>query len=264
MVKLFASLLFVFITQFALADINICDINYNEYLALYEINKYDCAPGYFLPASTLGCKPCPNGFLCPGGTFEFNPDEYQGLYMIDNTSTTMNNVCAANFPNEIFAIYEPNIYDCEPGYYLPANIDFCTQCPNGYWCAGGEYTFNEYNDQGLSPCPDGYTGSETGASSDSQCYMSCIPANLNIDNAIEFAGKDYYGTGIDTCVATKCASGYRVDNGICVENTININWNPDNGGDLIQNVCTYDEDILFPSDPVRPGYTFTGWKVVSE
>ena len=164
----------------------------------------------------------------------------------------------------MFAIYVPNIYDCEPGYYLPANVDACTQCPNGYWCAGGKYVFNEYNDQGLSPCPDGYTGSETGASSDSQCYMSCIPANLNIDYAVEFSGKDYYGTGIDTCVVTKCLSGYHVDNGICLENTININWNPDNGGDLIQNVCTYDEDILFPSDPVRPGYTFTGWKVVSE
>ena len=49
---------------------------------------------------------------------------------------------------------------------------------------------------------------------------------------------------------------------ICTKKKININWNPDNGGDLIQNVCTYDEDILFPSDPVRPGYTFTGWKLV--
>ena len=145
--KLFASLLFIFITQIALADNVVCDVSYKEYKAIYEINKYDCAPGYFLPANTLGCVACPSGFNCPGGTFEFNPDEYQGLYIIDSISTTMNNVCAVNFLSEIHAIYTPNIHDCEPGYYLPANVDACSQCPNGYWCAGGKYTFNEYNEK---------------------------------------------------------------------------------------------------------------------
>ena len=260
--KLFASLLFVFITQIAFADNVTCDVSYKEYYAIYEISKYDCAPGYFLPANTLGCKPCPNGFLCPGGTFEFNLDEYQGLYITDNIATTMNNVCAVNFTPSLVAIYKPNIHECELGYYLPANIDFCTQCLDGYYCPGGTYTFNEYNDQGISPCPDGYTGSETGASSDSQCYMSCIPANLNIDYAVEFSGKDYYGTGIDTCVVTKCLAGYHVDNGICLENTININWNPDNGYDTFQSVCDYSQEITMPTDPVKPGYTFTGWKLV--
>lgn len=260
--KLFASLLFIFITQFALADISICDTNYNKYFALYEINKYDCAPGYFLPANTLGCVVCPDGFVCPGGAFEFNPEFFQGVELPSVTNNVLNNACAANFSDAMFAIYEPNIHDCEPGYYLPANVDACSQCPNGYWCAGGEYTFNEYNDQGLSPCPDGFINSDIGAHGDTQCYMECDPANLNIDNAIEFAGKDYYGTGIDTCVATKCASGYRVDNGICVENTININWNPDNGYDTFQSACDYNQEITMPEDPVRPGYTFTGWKLV--
>ena len=49
----------------------------------------------------------------------------------------------------------------------------------------------------------------------------------------------------------------------CAANTINIDWNPDNGGDHIKNMCTYDGSITIPTpDPVKPGYTFTGWKLV--
>ena len=48
----------------------------------------------------------------------------------------------------------------------------------------------------------------------------------------------------------------------CNNNTINIDWNPDNGGVHIQNMCYYDGAITLPADPVRPGYTFTGWKLL--
>jgi hypothetical protein len=51
--------------------------------------------------------------------------------------------------------------------------------------------------------------------------------------------------------------------GICAANTINIDWNPDNGGDHIKNMCTYEGSIELPTpDPVKPGYTFTGWKLL--
>ncbi len=51
--------------------------------------------------------------------------------------------------------------------------------------------------------------------------------------------------------------------GICAANTINIDWNPDNGGEHNQNMCMYDGSITLPTpDPVKPGYTFTGWKLV--
>ncbi len=48
----------------------------------------------------------------------------------------------------------------------------------------------------------------------------------------------------------------------CAHNTININWNPDNGNSTIENMCLYDGGIDIPDDPVKPGYTFTGWKLV--
>ncbi len=47
----------------------------------------------------------------------------------------------------------------------------------------------------------------------------------------------------------------------CDKNIININWNPDNGKDTIQDMCYYDGAIRVPDDPVKPGYTFMGWKL---
>ena len=48
----------------------------------------------------------------------------------------------------------------------------------------------------------------------------------------------------------------------CAANTINIDWNPDNNGAHTINQCTYEGSITVPSDPVKPGYTFMGWKLV--
>ncbi|MBR2510862.1 MAG: InlB B-repeat-containing protein, partial [Alphaproteobacteria bacterium] len=48
----------------------------------------------------------------------------------------------------------------------------------------------------------------------------------------------------------------------CAANTINIDWNPDNNGEHIKNMCTYEGAIEVPADPVKPGYTFMGWKLV--
>ena len=81
--------------------------------------------------------------------------------------------------------------------------------------------------------------------------------------------------------ANSCASYLRYDNvdflafraavmnslpampATCAANTINIDWNPDNGGEHIKNMCTYEGAIELPTpDPVKPGYTFTGWKLV--
>ena len=178
MKKLFAFLLLIFITQIAMADDIVCDINYSKYFALYEINEYHCDVGYFLPANTLGCRPCPNGFTCPGGIFEFNPDEYQGLYLTGAITQTMNNVCAANFPTNIFAIYKPNKHDCATGFYMPANTDGCVVCPENNYCPGGTYTFNETMTQGITACPDGMFA-PVGS-------WECYEHLLHVDNSIVY------------------------------------------------------------------------------
>ena len=48
----------------------------------------------------------------------------------------------------------------------------------------------------------------------------------------------------------------------CAANTINIKWDPANDGAVIENQCTYNESITVPADPVKPGFTFAGWKLV--
>ena len=96
-----------------------------------------------------------------------------------------------------------------------------------------------------------------------------------------------YGGSADYCAgncASSCADVVQSDNvyglawraavvgaleavesgGICAANTINIDWNPDNNGAHIKNMCTYDGSITVPSDPVKPGYTFAGWKLLEE
>lgn len=169
MKKIFTFLLFLLITQIAIADDIVCDINYSKYFALYEINEYHCDVGYFLPANTLGCRPCPNGFTCPGGTFEFDPDEYQGLYLTGAITQTMNNVCAANFPADILAIYKPNKHDCATGFYMPANTDGCKPCLIDNYCVGGTYTFSETETQGIAPCPESDPYAPAGMWDESQC-----------------------------------------------------------------------------------------------
>ena len=50
----------------------------------------------------------------------------------------------------------------------------------------------------------------------------------------------------------------------CYNNQIAIDWNPDNGGAHTQNMCFYESSVMLPSDPVKPGYTFMGWKLLEE
>lgn len=169
MQKLFASLLLIFITQIAFADDIVCDINYSKYFALYEINEYRCDVGYFLPANTLGCQPCPTGFTCPGGTFQFNPNRFQGLSFTENITTTMNNVCAANFSAKLYSRYTPNVHECLRGYYMPVNTDGCVICPENNYCPGGTYTFNETETQGIIQCPESAQNAPVGMWAESQC-----------------------------------------------------------------------------------------------
>ena len=152
MKKIIISLLCVFITNYAFAEF-VCG-EASVYRAIYDINSYTCAPGEFLPANTLGCVSCPNGFTCPGGTFNFDPDNIQGIYITSITGVT-NNVCADNLNNLWLAIYEPNQHTCATGYYMPANYDGCAPCPADSYCPGGHYTFNETTPQGITACAVG-------------------------------------------------------------------------------------------------------------
>ena len=108
MKRVFVSLSILFIVQTAFGDI-VCDVDVPKYYASYKPISYQCNPGEFLPANTLGCRSCPTGYTCPGGTYKFNPNEYQGLENIIKFQTnTINNVCGDNLPVKFVAKYKPN------------------------------------------------------------------------------------------------------------------------------------------------------------
>ena len=52
-------------------------------------------------------------------------------------------------------IYEDTIYNCGAGYYLPKLSENCVLCRENSYCPGGDYTYSESDDTGISTCPDG-------------------------------------------------------------------------------------------------------------
>ena len=105
-------------------------------------------------------------------------------------------------------------YTLAPGQYLnvtETSVDKTT-CPAGSYCVGGGYTVETANNS-IAQCPTGYPNSATGAGADTQCYTACTVATANIAHATAVSGNDYYGTGVDTCGATACETGYHVDGG---------------------------------------------------
>jgi len=119
--------------------------------AIITINSYTCNPGEFLPANTTGCRTCPNGYTCSGGTFFFNDTQSQGLVKNEAIySQNENNTCALNFPHFLKAVFYE--YICDAGYYLPANSEQCVICPENSYCTGGKFLFNETVPQGIGSC----------------------------------------------------------------------------------------------------------------
>ena len=178
MKKTLAFLLTIFVTQSVFAEVA-CNVDLSKYYARYRANTYTCQNGQYLPANTLGCVTCPTGFTCPGGTFEFNPDRFQGISLIAIHGSTMNNICAKNAPNIMSAIFTPNTHTCSAGYYLPANVDECTLCPADNICSGGTYTFNETIDQGIVACTAPTPYAPTGSA-------VCYPHILHVDDGLVY------------------------------------------------------------------------------
>ena len=101
-------ILFICLSQNAFSDF-MCETS-DLYSGVYMPNEYICDVNQFLPANAVGCVDCPQGQTCPGGTYYFKPNKFQGLDLVSIPGTT-NNICADNFPDRMIAIYEPNTLD---------------------------------------------------------------------------------------------------------------------------------------------------------
>ena len=127
-------------------------------LATFTPSQYQCNTGYYLPANTDHCVICPDVYYCSGGTFTFNEEIDQGKTLITGD---ISNGCKEDFTRainnsaEITATFTPNVHNCNPGYYLPANTDGCVICPENSYCVGGTYNFDETTSHGITACAAG-------------------------------------------------------------------------------------------------------------
>ena len=131
----------------------------------------------------------------------------------------------------INAKFEPINITCDNGQYLPANSVVCVSCPNEATCTAGTYPFNETKNQGI-------------------VYDNPFQGNKQTGCTTNLLGIGTIGATV-TMVAK-----YR-------PNIINLNWyNGDTS--VAQTTCTYDNTITLQPAPVRPGYTFVGWRLKTD
>lgn len=173
---------------------------------------YTCEPGYYGGGSSLsGCTRCPEHATCPGAS------------AVDRTAT----------------------FTCDDGYKKNALGNGCesetvTQCPDGSYlhtyngatacapCPGNATCVND-----ILTCDAGYY-KYTGPQSRFSAYFCCLN-NATCDDTGNFShcNTGYYGDATNGCTkcptnatecdgagaATKCASGYLLHNGACLECT---------------------------------------------
>ena len=74
----------------------------------------------------------------------------QQSFADDLLMSNVPNGCSADLKPHTYlrATFSPKQYQCNAGYYLPANTDHCVVCPEYYDCNGGTFVFNENIDQG--------------------------------------------------------------------------------------------------------------------
>ena len=166
-----------------LHDIN----NITNMFPVFSAHKHTCNSNEFLPAYTDGCRTCPVGYTCNGGTYAFNETMAQGITekRLLNESITYgcsNNLLHPNNNNitNMIPIWTANQHTCAPGYYLPVNIDECTICPQNNKCIGGTYAFNETNDQGIEQCTNPTPFAPTGS------VDTCYPHILHIGEDVVY------------------------------------------------------------------------------
>ena len=160
------------------------------YTANFEPITYHCANGYFLPAGAISCATCPSGYTCPGGEYSFSATNTQGIAEGDILVQDAIDSCSAGFSQSLTAIFEPIVYTCSAGFYLPAGNDWindtegCRPCLNDNYCAGGTYTFNETIAQGITICPENAPFAPVGMWNESQCGR-----RLHIDDDVLYLHK---------------------------------------------------------------------------
>ena len=109
--------------------------------------------------------------------------------------------CDAGYVLSYNANNEPvclaDMITCAAGFYLPAGATVCADCIAGGYCPGGEFAFNEDEDQGITVCPTNkYSGPEAAACSD-----------CRTDNGYGNSGDEFTDHALEASCKTTCLDG---------------------------------------------------------
>ncbi len=169
---------------------------------------------------------------------------------ITNESTCDNDTLGSTESATLVAQWSPNPYTIT--YNCGSGISGTASTPVGPTTASlavvmdGPYTLAAGNNCSLT----GYTFA--GWSCPNLPGTKTLPADAQ--TKLYFAGGatgTYSYAGNITCTAQ------------WTQNSIALDWNPDNGGSHINTSCAYDGAITLPDEPSKAGYTFAGWQVVT-
>lgn len=167
---------------------------------------------------------------------------------ITNESTCDNDTLGSTESATLIAQWTPNpytiTYNCGSGISGTASSPVGPSTATSAVVMDGAYTLAGANNCSLT----GYTFA--GWSCPNLPGSPTLPAG----NPLYFAGGatgTYSYAGNITCTAQ------------WAQNSIALDWNPDNGDSHINTSCTYDGAIVLPAQPSKTGYTFGGWQVVT-
>lgn len=199
-------------------------------------------------------------------------------------TSNVSNGCSNDFYTDtsFVATFTPSKYQCNSGYYLPANSDHCVICPNIYDCDGGTFAFNENIDQGNKLKSQITENIINGCETD--LHNTAIIAEY-APNQYDCSVGYYLPANIDECTLcpanSYCGGGTytfneNIDQGInpCPDNktslagssvvsqcaTITVVWVSEDET-YETTTCTINGELTLPTPPTRVGYMFTGWKV---
>jgi hypothetical protein len=246
----------------------------------------------------LAVTPCPSGFsavsnvvqstfmspmggLCQigGYTLVEIPDEFSPIYngFIMGSANTLcddghlsGNTCT-----------QFTTGSCENGKYDIASNGSTFMAPVGGMCQIGGYS--------VQTLPDDFTAVYNGFLMGAEVVLCDNGYRSNNSSCVPYGPTDgsgncdigYYDLAINANTFTgltngNCSSPYakftnttRCDHnpgGTCVDiptPIVSISWSDDNGN-TTTNTCTYEETIVLPQTPSRPGYIFNGWKLATE
>ena len=162
--------------------------------------------GYYSPAVDTTRHACPLGGTTETTTSAASSDCYRDDMACDIENGSGEQTCnydetGGNYTADCQTC---NVTSCDEGFSQVGNT--CINCPAGSVC-------NEGQQQTCASLTGGqYPNSDAGTDDEAMCYRDCEMAQ----NAAAMDGRDYYGIP-DTCEIKRCAAGYTLDNGQCVE-----------------------------------------------